>query len=175
VEGAVDRKDWDLLYEVAEEEIEEVERGIKLLEKDFFNQKRPKFRVAGEEGGSKKEKLAMALTLIEGISSAKQDLIDFVGALKELREVDARARQLSLEIEREVYQAELRKEKLKSASARLRELIEVYREQIDKVMKIVNGLPAETEKDFERKLNLIDRSNKLLGDLSNLVLKFLAL
>ena len=168
----MDRRDWELLYEVAEEEIEEIEREIGLLNKELSNEKKPMFRV-GEGAG--KKKLATALTIVNNISNAKQDLIELAGALKELREVDVKARQLALEIQRELYRAELRKEKLKSSSARLKELIELYREQIDRVMKIVNALPAETEKDFERKLGLIDRSNELLGKLSNLIMKFLTI
>lgn len=166
----MDRKDWDLLYEVAEEKIGEVERGIRLLEKDFFDDRKVKF-FTKEPGGNKK--LDAALLLIKGISEAKEDLIELAEALKKLLETGVKARQLSHEIQRELSITELRKEKLKNASARIKELIEVYREQIDRVMKIVNGLPAETEKDFERKLNLIDRANKLLGELSNLVIKLL--
>ena len=165
----VKRKDWEFLYEVAEEEIEEVEREIEFLEKEFSGKKGPKIFV----GEKKNKKLDAAVTLINSISNARQDLIELAGALKELREVDARARQLGLEIQRELYQAELRREKLKSGSARLKELIELYREQIDRVMKIASAIPAETERDFERKLGLIDRSNELLGKLSSLVMKFL--
>jgi len=146
-----------------EEDIEELNRSL--------SEKGPRFIVREE----RKERADRIVDFFEALNSSKDGIVEVLSLVKQIREVDARAGRLSLEIQRELAGLEMRKEKLRHASERVRELIEVYRSQVEKVMELLEKIPVEDERDFEKKLELVDRANRLLGELSGVIIKFLAL
>ncbi|WP_456435228.1 hypothetical protein [Thermovibrio ammonificans] len=159
------------LFEIADDYLDELQENVRSIS-SAVEGKGVKIKVA-PEGEKRREKLESLVSAARQLYDSRADIKEILYIAKALKEADAEANRIALELQREIAAVEMRRERLREFSQRLKELIEVYKEQLNAVMKIVNALPAETQEQFARKLALIDRCNALLSELSRAVMKLL--
>jgi len=167
----VKKEEKEFLFEYIDETLDDLEKEIGFFDESLSG-KGPKIVVKEEKRG-KKDKADKLIQAFNAFNDSKEGIVEVLNLVKAIKETDAKANSLYLELQRELGVLEMRKEKLKESSQRLKELIETYRAQIEKVMELLEKLPVESDEDFSKKLQLIDRANNLLRELSSVVLKFL--
>jgi hypothetical protein len=166
----VKKEEKEFLFEYIDETLDSLEKEISFFDEGLLG-KGP--RIVVKEENRKKNKADKLIQAFNAFNDSRDGIVEVLNLIKAIRETDAKANSLYLELQRELGALEIRKEKVKESSQRLKELIETYRAQIKKVMELLEKLPVESDEDFSKKLQLIDRANNLLRELSSVVLKFL--
>lgn len=174
-------KEVEEAFDIIGETLEGVESNVN----DVFYEKKPIIKVAKPEAESEDkknepnqkrlEKAEIALNILKGVVESKDSIKESLALFNEIRKVD-------LEIAKVYSGIQISREKIKSynnalclKSETIKKVIELYREKINFIMKIIESINVDSDEMFERKIQLIDRSNQLLDKLSNILLKYLTL
>jgi len=159
------------IYELFNIELDDIEKEIKL-----FSEKGPVIKVANENPKHKElDKTAIAVSIIKGIVDSKDSIKESIALIKEIREVDLEIAKIYKEIHIATEKIRSYNNALHLKSENIKHLIELYKTKIEYIMKIIDTLPVKSDKEFENKLKLIDRSNHLLSELSNILMQYLSL
>ncbi|MEO2069529.1 MAG: hypothetical protein ABGX27_08510 [Desulfurobacteriaceae bacterium] len=166
------QKNHDDIYQAIEEIISEKEKECKIFE-EAITKKNPTI-IVGNEDYKKKQKASEFLT---GLLSAEsiQGAKEVVEIYKGIREADAKLAQIYKELELETKKLEVRKYSIEEKSKTFRELIQSHQKQVEFLIQFIEKLPVESEKDFERQLELINRLTNLLDKMLSLTLKYLSI
>lgn len=172
-----DFEHWEKAYEFANGELDDVESSLSLLE-NVKDDKSPSFILPSEkeaEFGSEQQEQSVLSQLYEAVGESWGDLSYMLSMFKEIQELNFKSKELIKELQLEQMRLSNQERTLKEKSERLKELLDTYKEQVNRVLIIAEKIPAENDSLFEKKLKLIDRANALLERISQLTVRLLKL
>jgi len=159
-----------LLEEIIEDTFMEVESDIRRVA-NLFDDRKVTFRVGSEKDKARRNGKELVIDLLKALADSKEQFLIF----KEIHEINKQMKEISANLELELKKLEMYGRAYAEKSQRLKELLEIYREQVDRIMKIINVLPDDTPESATKKLEHIDRANNLLSEITDLTLKFITL
>ncbi len=167
----MNKKERDkLLKEIMEDTFTEVESDIREVA-NLLDDRKVTLKVGNNKDKVKRNKVELAIDLFRALADSKEQFLIF----KEILEINKQTQEISANLELELKKLEMYGRAYAEKSQRLKELLEIYREQVDKIMKIINVLPDDTPESATKKLEYIDRANTLLSEITKLILKFITL
>ena len=92
-----------------------------------------------------------------------------------MKEVDREIEAIRSELFKHMFSMQSRIEEIKNKSDVLKRYIQLLETKINFIIKLVEEIPSNTEEDFQKKLQLIEKSNQILEKLSHFLLKFLTI
>ncbi len=167
----MDKKEKEkLLEEIMEDTFMEVESDIRKVA-NLLNDRKVTLKVGSEKGKARRNKAELVIDFLKALADSKEQFLVF----KEILEINKQMQEISANLELELKKLEMYGRVYAEKSQRLKELLEIYKEQVDRIMKIINVLPDDTPKSATKKLEYIDRANNLLSEITDITLKFITL
>ena len=181
---------YDLFQEI-QEELEKADLEISHLEEQFspkevrnrtISAKKPRIIIANNSQDKDKDtqnrqisKEEVIVAIIQGVYESRESIVEAIKTFKEMKEVDREIEAIRSELFKHMSSMQSRIEEIKNKSDVLKQYIQLLETKINFIIKLVEGIPSNTEEDFQKKLQLIEKSNQILEKLSHFLLKFLTI